>query len=131
MIMFCSEFVARHTFVSHLSFSESARTTSRQLQHTHSGHYQQHRLLPAVRYATFYGSSTNPRRVPSKNGRHKSTPRRSSGPLPPGARAPALGYTFRPTPNCTLSDPSQKVLFGRPFAKFWSLNPVEMDTFLA
>ena len=35
------------------------------------------------------------------------------------------------TPICSLSDPSQKVLFGRPFAKFWSLNPVEMDTFLA
>ena len=41
------------------------------------------------------------------------------------------GYTFRPTPNCTLPDPSQQVLFGRPFAKFWSLNPVETDTFFS
>ena len=35
------------------------------------------------------------------------------------------------TPICSLSDPSQKVLFGRPFAKFWPLNPVEMDTFFS
>ena len=37
--------------------------------------------------------------------------------------------TLCPTPNFTLSDPSQKVLFARFLAKFWSLNQVEADTF--
>ena len=36
-----------------------------------------------------------------------------------------LGYTFHPTPECTLSDPSQNVLFIRPLAKFL----VETDNF--
>ena len=33
----------------------------------------------------------------------------------------ARGPTFRPTPNCISSDPSQKVLFARPLEYFKSI----------
>ena len=40
-----------------------------------------------------------------------------------------IGYIFRLTPHGTISDPSQKILFALPLAKFGSLNPVETDNF--
>ena len=40
-----------------------------------------------------------------------------------------MGPTFRPTPNCTSSDPSQKVLFARPLEYFKSILRPQYEIF--